>query len=373
MSDDRELERQLHVIRLGDLRAGTIYDRWEGGNEVGRMAACRRDAFLANPLSQGDDDPAQVLVTIGERAVARFDMFLGRVHAGGEAVPVMWGSDLFVDPDFRKRGLGMQVSQALQDIHPVSAVCGVSARSRPIFYKLKWTNFQMPRHLVVRRSHSIIGRFISQRALATVASSLADFGLSLHRGLWRTVGSRNRRGLTLEFVDAMPASLDERLTPVDGRVTPHRSAAWINWLATHYFEDDAAQKRRIVLVKDQGGETVAYYVTKSRFHPEASQHGIRNITIGSLQDWRVFEAGRVDSFDIALFAMDTLIEDGADAVEVCMPDRQASKRLSQYGFPTVGSLNLMFHAAGGSALYNPEFHQSDRWLMRPAEGDNFFT
>jgi hypothetical protein len=373
MSDERELERRLHVIRLGDLRADTIYDRWEGGDEVGRMIPCRRDAFLANPLSQSDDDPVQVVVTIGERAVARFDMFMGRVHVGGEDVPVMWGSDLFVDPEFRKRGLGMQVSQALQDIHPIAAVCGVSARSRPIFYKLKWTDFQMPRHLVVRRSHSIIERFISVRPLATVASSLADFGLSLHRGLWRTVGSRNRRGLTLEFADTMPASLDGRLAPADDRVTPHRSAAWINWLTTHTFEDDPSQKRRIVLVKDRSGDAVAYYVTKARFHAEASQHGIRNITIGSLQDWRVFETGRVDSFDIALFAMDTLIEDGADAVEVCMPDPQASKRLSQYGFPSVGSLNLMFHAAEGSALYNPELHQPRRWLMRPAEGDNFFT
>ena len=52
---------------------------------------------------------------------------------------------------------------------------------------------------------------------------------------------------------------------------------------------------------------------------------------------------------------------------------EASRRLAQYGFPTVGSLNLMFHAAAGSPLEDAPYHQPERWLMRPAEGDNFFT
>jgi GNAT superfamily N-acetyltransferase len=369
MSDDRRLE----VVRLADLRDDTIYDRWEGGNEIGRMEPVRRQAFLANPLSRDDDDPVQLIVTIGERAVARFDMFLGEVSVAGERVSVMWGSDLFVDPDFRKRGLGLMVSQGLQDIHPVSAVCGVSARSRPIFWKLGWTDFHMPRHMMVRRSRPIVQRFLSWKPAAAVAAGVADAGLAAHRLAWRTVASRVRRGLRLEPVDALPADLDSRLAPGDDRVTPHRSAAWINWLAGHFFEEDPSQERRIVLVKDGGGETVAYFVTKSRFHPEASQYGIRDVTIASLQDWRVFDTERLDSFDVALLAMESLGDGGADAVEVCMPDERASRRLAQYGFPGAGALNLMFHAGGDSPLTDPDFHRPERWLMRPAEGDNFFT
>lgn len=366
-------ERRLEVVRLADLRDDTIYDRWENGDALGRMTAPRRAAFIANPLARGDDDPVQVVATLDGRAVARFDMFIGEVAVAGERVPVMWGSDLFVDPDFRKRGLGMMVSTGLQDIHPIAAVCGVSARSRPIFWKLAWTDFQMPRHLMVRHSRRLVARYVSMAPAAAVTAVVADAALAFHRMLWRTVAHRSRRGLRLEVVDSMPAELDTLLAARDDRVTPHRSARWINWLLGHTFEDDPSQQRRLVLVRDGAGEPVAYYLTKARFHTEASQHEIRNITIGSLQDWRIFDERRLGAFDIALFAMETLVDDGVDAVEVCVPDEETSRRLSQYGFPRVGSLNLMFHAAPGSALAETEFHRPERWVMRPAEGDNFFT
>lgn len=365
-SDDRRLE----IVRLSDLREQTIYQRWQGGEAIGRMSPPRLETFLTNPLNRGDDDPVQAIVVIENRAAARFDMFMGEVAVGGEPVSVVWGSDLFVDPDFRRRGLGLMVSQALQDIHPVAAVCGVSARSRPIFWKLEWTDFQMPRHMALRRSRPIVDRYLRVRALSVLGSALVDAAMTAHRIVART---RRRSGLTLDKLSSMPAAMDDLLAPRDDRVTPHRSARWIDWLVGHMFEGDPDQVRELFLVKDGSGEPVAYFVTKSRFYDEASQHQIENIQIGSLLDWRVFDERRVGSFDIAMFAIDTLVAAGADVVEVCMPDPDASRRLSQLGFPQAGSLNLMFKAAPGVLLADPAYHRAENWLMRPAEGDNAFT
>jgi GNAT superfamily N-acetyltransferase len=366
MTDDRRLE----IVRLSDLRAETIYQRWEGGDAIGRMSPPRRETFLTNPLSRGDDDPVQAIVTIENRAVARFDMFVGEIAVRKEPVTVMWGSDLFVDPAFRKRGLGLMVSKGLQDIHPVAAVCGVSARSRPIFWKLEWTDFQMPRHLAIRRSRPIVEKYLRIPPVAAVAAAVLDAGMAAHRFVAR---ARRRSGLVLEPLQSMPTEMDDLLAPRDDRATAHRSAAWINWLMTHAFEGDPDQKRGLFLVKDGAGEPVAYFLTKSRFYREASQHQIQNIVIGSLLDWRIFDERRVGTFDIAMFAMETLLAGGVDAAEVCMPDPEASRRLSQLGFPKAGSLNLMFKAAPGSALADPEYHHPEGWSMRPAEGDNIFT
>ena len=66
MSDERELKRQLHVIRLGDLRADTIYDRWEGGDDVGRMIPCRREAVLDR--GPGHAPRPRVIHGVGGRA-----------------------------------------------------------------------------------------------------------------------------------------------------------------------------------------------------------------------------------------------------------------------------------------------------------------
>jgi GNAT superfamily N-acetyltransferase len=363
-------DRQLEIVRLSDLRADTIYQRWEGGEAIGRMSRPRRETFLANPLSRGDDDAVQAIVTIENRAVARFDMFMGEVTVGGERNTVMWGSDLFVDPAFRKRGLGLMVSKGLEDIHPVAAVCGVSARSRPIFWKLEWTDFQMPRHLAIRRSRPIVEKYLRIPALAAVAATVVDAGMTAHRSVART---RRRSGLTLENLSSMPAEFNDLLAPRSDHVTPHRSAEWINWLMTHAFEGDPNQKRALFLLKDDSGEPAAYFLTKSRFYDEASQHQIRDITIGSLLDWRIFDERRVTSFDVAMYAMETLVAGGVDAVEICMPDPEASQRLAQLGFPRVGSLNFMFKADPESPLAAPQFCHPERWLIRPAEGDNAFT
>ncbi len=369
MNDNRRIE----IVRLADLRADTIYDRWEGGAEIGRMAAPRREAFLANPLRHGDDDPAQVIVTLDGRAVARFDMFLGEVFVAGQPVPMLWGSDLFVDPGFRNRGLGMTVSKGLQDVHPVAAVCGVSARSRPIFRKLQWTDFHLQRHLVIRRSRPVIEKYLPFKPLVSAASILTDLAMAGQRSLLRSRRSQQSQGLTVERVAAAPESLDARFTPHDYRVSPHRSVAWLNWLLTHTFEDDADQKTDLFLVKEGSGAVIAYFLTKSRFHEEASQHEIKNVTIGSLLDWRIFDEDRVDLFDITMYAVDALIAGGVDVVEICMHDDSVSRRLTQFGVPNVGSLNLMFTAAPDSPLHARECHLPDAWRLRPADGDNAFT
>jgi GNAT superfamily N-acetyltransferase len=336
------------------------------------MSEPRRKTFLENPASHGEDDPVQLMVTIGGRAVARFDMFLGEITAGGETATVMWGSDLFVDPDFRKRGLGSLVSKGLQDVHPVAAVCGVSARSRPIFWKLEWTDFQMPRHLALRHSRPIVDRYLRFRPAAAAASGVVDAGLALHRVMLNARARRRRSGLSVERVEEMPAQIDELLSPRDDRVTPHRSTRWINWLKTNRFEGDANQRKELYLVED-GGTPVAYFLTKSRFYAEASQYQIENVTIGSLLDWRVFDERRLDTFDVSLLALEMLAATEVDVVEICMPDPAVSRKLARLGLPTAGSLNLMFKAAPGSLLHPPDYHHPERWLMRPADGDNSFT
>jgi hypothetical protein len=171
----------------------------------------------------------------------------------------------------------------------------------------------------------------------------------------------------------MPADMDERLGQQTAPVACHRSSAWINWLLAHSFSDDPRNAQLLFLVHDHAGRTVAYFLVKIRFHETATHRQFRNVLLGSLQDWMVFDPQAIEFHDIALLAVRELIQRNVDAVEVVTPTVQTAQPLKRLGFARVGSMHMMFRAVAPSPLANPALRKPESWFIRPGDGENFFV
>ena len=364
----------IHVIRRGELASGLLPD-WDDPEGVSRLTPEKRTALLDNPLAMGDDDPVQLVGTRDGVVAGKLDLFSGRIHLDDQVVPTIWSSGYLVPERFRGSLIGVMILLELHRLNPTVGACGVSHLALPVVRRLKWRELVMPRYLLLLRSRQVFRRYLGQTPAVTAGSRVADLLLGGQRRLWQEVGVRRWPGLRSAPVDRAPEELDAHLArlPSTGRVVPHRSAAWLNWLLTHSFVDDPSMTSALFLVRGDDDALLGYFLVKSRFYPVASQRDVRDVTLGSLQDWMIFDEARLRLPQLVVLAVRALERWRPDAIEVCTADEETGAHLRRWGFPRAGDLRLVVRVSRASPLRPEPFALPEYWTLRPAEADNFFS
>ncbi|MFO0827688.1 MAG: hypothetical protein U0572_06010 [Phycisphaerales bacterium] len=365
----------FHTVRLGELRDPALYARWDDVDAIAEMKPEKRRAFLANPCARGDDDPVQLLAVRGRHPLGRIDVAAGRLVVRGAATPIGWCSLLTVPEQHRHTLAGAFLAMRAATLFPNTGAHGPSRMAVPLYEKLKFADFAMPRLILMRRSRSVLEKKLGTGGLSRVASMLVDAGLACQRALLAAMRTASAGGVSVEPVSRVPEALDVQLARGEEPVKVWRSAAWLNWMLEHSFDDPPPEQpefRREACLLRRRGEIVGYFVTKSRFYPVASASGYRDVLLGSLQDWQLFEPV-MDERAIALLALDRLSRVGVDAMEVCLPPGPSVAALRRLGFVRLGDFHAMFKASPASPLSAPELMRGDAWRLRPGDGDNLFA
>jgi hypothetical protein len=368
-------EIAVRLIRKAELRGADPYAEYDDPAGLAQMPAAKRNALLANPLSDSEDDPIQLLGVQGRLVTGRIDLLPGQVVVAGEPTRAMFASGLFVPPEYRSTGTALMLLLKMQSLWPASMVCGVSQMVYPIYGKLlRWVDFAMPRYVLLRRSRVLVERYCGRGLHSRVLSSVADLGLLAWRNVLGLLASPPRVGRELqERSGEPPPELDAAFARLPDSARCHRSAAWLKWLLENDFRDEPRNSQSWHGLFDETGRLVAYYVVKVRFHAEASQLGLKNFLLGSVADWLVLDPGRVDELAVVLAATRSLAKLGVDAVEICTPDEKLGSQLRSLGCVRAGELRLLFKANPKSPLAGKRFHELGAWRLRPCEGDHFFT
>jgi hypothetical protein len=368
-------EIAVRLIRKSQLRGADPYGDYDDPAGLAPMQAAKRAALLANPLSDSEEDPVQLLGVQGRLVTGRIDLLPGQVVIAGEPTRAMFGSGLVVPPEFRASGTALLLLLKMQSLWPAAMVCGVSQMVYPIYGKLlRWTDFALPRYILLRRSRAVVERYCGSGWHSHALGSVADVGLAAFQQVLRLVEPRSSRARGLEDRPGEPpAELDEAFARLGDSARCHRSVAWLKWLLHNDFRDEPRNQQSFHGLFDETGRLVAYYVLKVRFHPEASQMKLRNLLLGSLADWLVLDPARVDDRTIVIAARRALSKLNVDAIEVCTPDPKLGAQLGSLGFIRAGELRLLFKASAKSPLAAKRLHDIGEWRLRPCEGDHFFT
>jgi hypothetical protein len=97
-------QHMLHVVRKADLETCEIYKQGSDPEKLAGFSPEKRAALLANPLSHSGDDPVQLVVTSGDTIAGKVDLIAGEINVAGQPTPTLWGSALFVAPEYRGSG-----------------------------------------------------------------------------------------------------------------------------------------------------------------------------------------------------------------------------------------------------------------------------
>jgi hypothetical protein len=357
----------LHILRRGDLKSANCYAPWDDPDRIASPTPEKLRTLLENPLTGDDQEPIQIIGLSGKRVIGRIDLIAGSISIAGQPKRIFWSSHLYVPPEFRKMMMGVML------IMKAGGVFGPSQAALPIYQKLKWLDLPLTRYISIVRSRAVMQRYVGEGVAAKVFSVLADVALGMHRLMVAAWRSFRARGLKLSRVSDVPADFDERFAARPEPVQVHRSAKYLRWQLAHRFTDEPRNSNSLYLVQDRNGRTVAYFLNKIRFHETATHRGFKNVLLGSMQDWMVFDSSALGEKDLLLLSARELVAGGVDAIDFCTADPSLAGTLRLMGFKGLGALHLMVKAAGQSPLDDPKYRDLGQWWIRPGDGDNFFV
>ncbi len=367
-----ERQIRLFVIRKSDFINKNYPPDWEDSEHLLEPGPRFRRMVETNPLCKTNDKPAQIVALHAKKVVGRLNLFNGKLMVKGRSVYVTWLSGLRVCQQYRRRGIATRLVRCTQRLGRIVVGCGLSHLSRPIFHKLKFVEFVMPRYILLQHSRCVVNKYLLSQTAAAVVAPAADAVLTVHRCLLAVYSKLRLRALRVRTVNTISSEFDLRLASHNVPVVSYRSGQWINWLLGS-AEQDERRQQRLYQVYDRNDNAVGYFIVRRRFHESASQEGFRNVMLGSLKDWGIFDTAKVDLLGVILLAVRELLAWGVDAVEVCVADDDTNRALRRLGLVHKGDLHMIFSASNNSPLSGDEYKSQSNWWITPAEGDNFYN
>ncbi|MBL8747137.1 MAG: hypothetical protein JNK58_12385 [Phycisphaerae bacterium] len=365
-------EVKLHVLSRRQVAEGACYADWDESVCAARPTPEKSAALMSNPLLHAEDEAMQVIGTRGNRVIGRIDFVAGELVVDGRPAPILWGSAFYVPEAERRSMMGaMLLMKASGAFHTLGAN-GPSQMALPLYEKLKWSKVPLQRWIGVRRSRSIVRRFIGEGLAGRAARVAADIALS---GVWAANSARlavSGSGLRVRRMSEMPMEFDALLRAMAARpgVRGHRSAEWMNWLLKSQFEAQRLHERALFLVESKGGSAAGYFLLKTKFYPVATHRAFPDLVLASLADWGGFEGDRFETSTAVMLAMREAWRMGADALEVCIPPGTNSATMRSLGFMPAGVMSYMWRATRPSVLADDRYKAPEAWSMTYADGEN---
>lgn len=364
-------QANVHILTKRELTTDPRWDRWDDPDVIAPIPPVKQKALLENPFVGGDDDPIQIIGTLDGRVVGRLDLVGGALNVLGEEVPCCWGSGLYVPEEFRKTLMGVKLILTLQRMHHTVGASGVSRAAYSVYKNLRWLDFELPRYVLVRHSRSVVERYLGPGPAGATARVVADTALRAYGVAVRPWARHRVRRFEAQQVSEFPIGLAPRLRVSSRAVSGHRSAAWINWLLHSHF-DEQSSRRALFTIRGPNDETAGYFLVRARKYDVLTVRSLRNLYLGSLQDWAAFDS-TLTLEHITLLAARELAKWNVDAIEVFIPDDESSAGLRRLGFMRAGSMYVLVNGSNESPLSAQELATPSAWRVRPAEGESFFS
>lgn len=329
-------------------------------------------AFQGNPFAASGDSIAKIAGFCDEKEAGREYVFPLRLKTTYGEMDVLAGSSLFVDSEYRRSGLGMDLPELRWQKSPSKVALGaaLSQMALPVHQLLDYIVFLLPRNIMLWHSRALVETKLKGFAAKCVTFVL-DFGIWLYFLLLRVVCSCKLNGLTIEEVspedEPMLGTVAKLISEDSAPFSEVHNARWLRWHMTESFSPDGPM--RLFAVRKRG-EVVGFYMTKKRFHEQASHRGFKNVWLGSVMEWQMKKGFEKKSGWLLVSAALHLKKEKMDAVEIPSADKSINRFLRRIGWRQVGESNFAIKAGEGSPLFgNEEMAKIENWRLRPAMGD----
>lgn len=298
------------------------------------------DAVLNNPSGYKDDEVCQILALDGDVVVGCTNPFSGRLLLNGEEVACQNGSTLFSHEDYRKDNVGGELFLRITNLHPTKNCffVGISQMATGLYKALKYSLFEFPRLIYLRKSRSVIQSILNSEASWTKPLiMMADAGLWLHRQIINVHNFIFYRGYSIENVKECPVEVEQIVIQDKHPYKELHDKAWFDWSLNYTISEDPRTLRRLYVIK-KNGKTVAFLLLKQEFFEKASSRGFKNVYLGSIMEWGVANESRLTEKDIVLMSL-KYFDNIVDGIQYATTEHKIVKQLKRWLFVGIGNAN----------------------------------
>lgn len=363
-------ELKLHVLTRSDVERGEIYASCDESICEASPAPAKRRALLSNPYGRDPALPMQVIGVRDGRVIGRIDLVAGELLADGTPHTILWGSGFWVPPEERKSMMGAMLLMKAQASFPLLGANGPSQMALPLYEKLKWVTVPLKRYIFLRRSRSVVKRYVGGGPIGAAARIVGDAGLLGVRAAAAARRALRASGLRLTRTERAPNVFDASFAVSRPGVRGARSAAWLDWLLQNHFGASGRHERSLHLIETGGGEPLGYILMKVKHYEVATSREIPDLTLATLADWWSLDERRLPYSSVLLHAIALSGMLGSDALEVCEGHTISPALFRSMGFVPAGVMSGVWRAAPGSALASETYKDPASWTLRYADGES---
>ena len=298
-----------------------------------------REAVFHNPSGFKEDEVCQILALDDDVVVGATNPFSGRLLINGEVVGCQNGSYLFSHEDYRKDNIGGELFLRITNLHPAKNCffVGISQMAIGLYKALKYSLFEFPRLIYLRKSRSVLQSILHSEAFWTKPLiAMVDAGLWLHRQIINVHNSIFFRGYTIENVKECPKEVEQIVIQDKHPYKELHDKAWFDWNLNYIISEDPRTLRRLYVIKKN--EKIEAFFLKQEFFEKASSRGFKNVYLGSIMEWGIAEESQLTEKDVVLMSLN-FFDKNVDGIQYATTEHKIAKQLKKWLFVGIGNAN----------------------------------
>lgn len=361
------MEIEEKVYSFNDVREGLSFNNDTYGVASYTVGHGIKKTFMSAPGLSRMEEPMIILEYADGVAVGRNMMYPSRLKVNDEIIEVTSGSSLHVEEKYRQYALGVNLMMFPTNIKRPLLYAGLSDMAEPLYKKLKYAVFCIPRMWQIRHAEPVLKSFGIKGALLVVAKSCINPFLSIMAALSKKSSEKLLKQYTIKVFKEVPQWAEDMVMADQHKYAELHDKKWMQWvLENNFFERKEDKQYFYGVYKDNN--PVGFLLMAERNFPILGKN-IDKCVYGYVLDWESVDTRIISELQLKKIAMGLFTKD-VDIVQVDSLEENVRKAFKKFGFINHGYENIGFKDI--TKKLDKDWKEARNWRLRASYSDRPF-
>lgn len=326
-----------------------------------------KDTFLSAPALVDYDETMIVTESVDGVLGGRVMLFPSRLKVNHEVIPVTSGSSLHVEEQFRHLALGVSLMMYPLTMGRPLLYAGLSVMAEPVYNKMGFAIFHMPRMWQIRKSDAVLKSFGLRGLLLAACKTCLNPLLAILPSFGKRSAKSLLRHFKIERLASVPQWAADMVLSDNHKYAELHDRKWMQWVLDHNFFGRKEDNQSFYGVF-RDNEPVGFLLLAERNFPIPDKK-IDKCVFGYVLDWDTIDSRIISEEQLKRIALG-LFSKEVDIVQIDSMDNHVRRSFRKYGFIKHGYENMGFKDI--TERLDKDWDIADNWRLRASCSDRPF-